>query len=359
MGAFWSALLVGGSLAGMLFVWLLRDGPGDTGNEGAAEPKDAPPGETAGPGGDQGGGERLSPVPFGLEPVTKPDHLQESNGRLISETKGLGNLDNMQEAAQRLQSPSGEDSDCDNSRQHVPSGQSPDTKSLATSETGHCRDYSDVSSNVSLDPKGECGFHKGQETSAKAATCFAEKLPSSNLPMDRTKEVSHPQLDSSELANQDWEMVSRHSSWGDVGLGGSLEALLPSPSQGMDYGRSVLVESRVQEVDVKTKKVVEVFPEPQQVSITFQVHYITSTGEQFIAVTGDHESLGRWNTYIPLQYSKDGFWSHSVSLPANTVVQWKFVVVENGEVIRWEECSDRFLETGHEDKVVQEWWGSH
>ncbi|KAM9677413.1 starch-binding domain-containing protein 1 [Trichechus inunguis] len=359
MGAVWSALLVGGGLAGALFLWLLRDGPGDTGNEGVAELKDAPPGETAAPGGDRGGGGRLSPGPSGREPVTTPDHLQESNGCLSSETKGVGNLGNLQEAAQRLQSPSGEDGDRDNSRQHVPSGQSPDTKSLATSETGHSRGYSEVSSNVSLDPIGEWGFQKGQEAPAKAATCFSEKLTSSNQLMDRTKEVSHPQLDSSDPADQDWEMVSRHSSWGDAGLGGSLEALMVSPSQGMDYGRSVLVESRGQEVDVKTKKVVAMFPEPRQVNVRFQVHYITSTGKQFIAVTGDHESLGRWNTYIPLQYSKDGFWSRSISLPVNTVVQWKFVVVENGEVTRWEECSNRFLETGHEDKVVQECWGIH
>ncbi|XP_007947229.1 starch-binding domain-containing protein 1 [Orycteropus afer afer] len=349
MGTVWSALLVGGGLAGALFVWLLQSGPGDTGNDGDAELKDSPPGETAAPGGDQGGGGRLSPGPSGRELVTKPEHLQESNGCLISETKGHGNL---QEAAWRRQSPSGEDGDCDHSSEHAPPGQSPDTKALAPSETGPSRGYSEVSR--------EWGFQKGQETPAKAAACFAEKLPSGNMLMDRTKEARLPQSDSSDLANQgDWEMVSRHSSWGDVGLGGSLEGLVSSPSQGMDYGKSIPAEARGQEVQVKTKKVAAVFPASQQVSVRFQVHYITSTGEQLIAVTGDHECLGRWNTYIPLEYSKDGFWSHSVSLPVNTVVQWKFVVVENGKVTRWEECSNRFLETGHEDKVVQAWWGIH
>ena len=61
MGAVWSALLVGGGLAGALFVWLLRD----SGKEGNAEQrKDAPPREAVAPGGDQGGGGGgLSPGP--------------------------------------------------------------------------------------------------------------------------------------------------------------------------------------------------------------------------------------------------------------------------------------------------------
>ena len=278
---------------------------------------------------------------------------------MVSKTKGPGDL---QEAAWRLQSPSGEGSNRDNSRAHVPSGQFPDTQSPATSETGNSRSDSDVSRNESLgSPVGEWGFQKGQEKSAKAAPCLAEKLPSSNLLLDRAKEeVSLAQSDSRDRADHvDWEMVSRHSSWGDVGLGGSLESPVLSSKQGKDYDRSSLVEARGQEVDVKPKRAGAVSSESHQVSVRFQVHYITSAGVQCLAVTGDHESLGRWNAYIPLQCSKDGLWSRSVPLPADAVVEWKFVVVENGQVTRWEECSNRFLETGHEDKVVHKWWGIH
>lgn len=355
MGAVWSALLVGGGLAGALFVWLLRD----TGKEGDAEQrKDAPSGEAAAPGGDQGGGGGLSPGPSRREPVTKPEHPQESNGCLVSETKGPGDL---QEAARRQQGPSGEGGNCDSSRAHVPSGKLPDTGSLATSESSHAGSYSDVSSTESLgSPVGAWRFQKGQETPTKAAPCLAEKSPSGNLLLDRGKEVSLAQSDSQARADhEDWEMVARHSSWGDVGLGGSLEAPVLSSNQGKDYGRRTLVEARAQEVDVKRKKVAGVSWESRQVSIRFQVHYITGAGVQFIAVTGDHESLGRWKAYIPLQCSQDGLWSRSVPLPADTGVEWKFVVVENGEVTRWEECSNRFLETGHEDQVVHKWWGIH
>jgi hypothetical protein len=271
--------------------------------------------------------------------------VSESNGHLISETKGLGILP---EAAQKQQTP--QEADWDNAREHGPAAQISLAHAVATSDTGN----SEVSRSKSLESHvGECKFQKGQVTPVKAATCFAEKLPSSGPLMDRAKEGNLAQLGSQDSADhEDWEMVSRHSSWGDIGLGGSLETSGVSLSQGMDCGRSTFVGARGWVADGKAMS-----SEPQQVSIKFQVHYTTSTKVQFIAVTGDHECLGRWNTYIPLHYHEDGLWAHSVFLPANTVVEWKFVLVENGEITRWEECSNRLLETGHEDRVVHGWWG--
>ncbi|XP_012599713.1 starch-binding domain-containing protein 1 [Microcebus murinus] len=350
MGAVWSALLVGGGLAGALVVWLLRGAPGDAG-----QGQDAPPGEAAAPGGDRDGGGALGPGPSGQEPATKAEHLQESNGRLISETKDLGHP---QEEARELKNP-GEVSG--KSGEHVPSGQFPDTKCPATSENGNSRSYSESSRNESLQsPAEEWGFRKGRETSADATQCFADKLPSSNLRKDRDRDVSLAPLDSQDLANHgDWELVSRHSSWGDVGVGGSLEASVFGPNQGADYGRGGVVEAGGREACGETERAAARSSETQQVSVRFQVHYVTSTDGQFIAVTGDHEGLGRWNTYTPLHHTDGGFWAHSVSLPADTVVEWKFVLVENGQVARWEECSNRSLETGHEDRVVHKWWGVH
>ncbi|ELW70495.1 Starch-binding domain-containing protein 1 [Tupaia chinensis] len=267
------------------------------------------------------------------------EHLQGHNGHLISETKGRGNL---QEAAWRLQSP-GED--CDSTREHAPS------EALAASEAGHTRDSSEVPKNERL---GGWGFQKGREMLSKAAACLVEKLPSSNLLMNRDKgEASLAQPGSPDRAEQDgWEMVSRHSSWGDVSLGGSLEASVLSLSQEMDHGRHTLVEARGWEGHGKAMS-----SGSQRVRVRFQVHYVPSADGQLVAVTGNHESLGRWKTCIPLQHGKDGFWSRSVLLPADAVMEWKFVLVENGKVIRWEECSNRFLETGREDKVVHKWWG--
>ncbi|XP_042534371.1 starch-binding domain-containing protein 1 [Dipodomys spectabilis] len=346
MGAVWSALLVGGGLAGALFVWLLRGDPGD------AEPrKGAPPGEASAPGGDQeDGGGGLSPGLCKQELITKPEHLQESNGHLISASKGL---DNLQEAMCAQKNLCGADGN--KARQHCPAAQILDTHTLAASETGNSAGYSEALRNKSLESHGEeRSFQKGQMTPASAATCFGKKLSSSDLPVDRVEGVSHAQLDSQAPADQeDWEVVSRHSSWGDVGLGGSIESSGLNVSQGMDCDNTC-VELRGWEADGKVRS-----SDSQQVSIGFQVHYTTSTGAQFLAVTGDHESLGGWKTYIPLRNHKDGIWSHSLFLPADTVVEWKFVLVENGKVTRWEECSNRLLETGHEDKVVHRWWGVH
>lgn len=281
MGAVWSALLVGGGLAGALLVWLLRGGSDDAG-------KDALPRE--------------------LADARGPEHLQESNGLLISETK-----------------------------------------------------VRETSGNESLkSPVGEWRFQKGQETPAKTATSFAEKLPSGSQHMATAKKGNQVQLDTQALAGQeDWEMVSRHLSWGDVGLGSNLEVSGVRLSPDKHNSRSDFVEARDWEVDGKRKSAAKVSSMSEQVSIRFQVHYLTSTDVQFIAVTGDHENLGRWHTYIPLHHHKDGLWSHSVFLPADSVVEWKFVLVENGGIARWEECSNRCLSTGHEDKVVHGWWGIH
>lgn len=75
MGAVWSALLVGGGLAGALFVWLLRD----KGKKGDAErEKDAALGKAASAGGDQSGGSGLSPGPSRRDPFTKPGAVPSS-----------------------------------------------------------------------------------------------------------------------------------------------------------------------------------------------------------------------------------------------------------------------------------------
>ncbi|KAM6440970.1 starch-binding domain-containing protein 1 isoform 1-T1 [Liasis olivaceus] len=109
----------------------------------------------------------------------------------------------------------------------------------------------------------------------------------------------------------------------------------------------------------QAKRIAAVPPMPQTVHVVFRVHYITHSEAQLIAVTGDHECLGQWHHYVPLRYDKDGFWSDSVVLPFDTRVEWKFVLVENGKVVRWEECTNRSLITEHEDQVAHKWWGYH
>ncbi|XP_048448861.1 starch-binding domain-containing protein 1 [Rhincodon typus] len=108
------------------------------------------------------------------------------------------------------------------------------------------------------------------------------------------------------------------------------------------------------------RKVAAVSPLPLNiVSVNFNVHYITYLNSQILAVTGNHECLGQWERYVPLKPNKDGFWSSSILLPVNSKIEWKFVVVEDGKICRWEECFNRMLETGHEDFEVYQCWGYH
>ncbi|XP_043920919.1 starch-binding domain-containing protein 1 [Protopterus annectens] len=101
------------------------------------------------------------------------------------------------------------------------------------------------------------------------------------------------------------------------------------------------------------------YPMPQNVLVNFRVHYITHTDSQQIAVTGSHDILGKWEKCISLKIDKDGFWSGNVLLPVDTRVEWKFVMVDSGKFSHWEECNNRFLETGFEDQEVHRCWGFH
>nr|XP_019967200.1 PREDICTED: starch-binding domain-containing protein 1 [Paralichthys olivaceus] len=106
------------------------------------------------------------------------------------------------------------------------------------------------------------------------------------------------------------------------------------------------------------KKVVAVQPMPQNVNVTFRIHYLTHSPYQTVAVTGNQQELGNWKDFIPLEKAKDGQWATVVSLPAESHVEWKFVLVEKGEVCRWEECGNRLLDTGYGDELtVHKWWG--
>ncbi|XP_040013989.1 uncharacterized protein stbd1 [Xiphias gladius] len=116
--------------------------------------------------------------------------------------------------------------------------------------------------------------------------------------------------------------------------------------------------SLVDESTENNKKVVAVQPMPQNVSVTFRIHYVTHSPYQTVAVTGNQQELGNWKEFIPLESAKDGHWATVVSLPAESHVEWKFVVVDKGVVCRWEECGNRLLETGcGDDLILQKWWG--
>lgn len=116
--------------------------------------------------------------------------------------------------------------------------------------------------------------------------------------------------------------------------------------------------SLIEDNTENSKKVVAVQPMPQSVNVTFRIHYLTCSPYQTVAVTGNQQELGNWKEFIPLERIKDGHWATVISLPAESHVEWKFVVLDKGEVCRWEECGNRLLETGFgDDLIVHKWWG--
>ncbi|XP_026091045.1 uncharacterized protein LOC113064424 [Carassius auratus] len=107
------------------------------------------------------------------------------------------------------------------------------------------------------------------------------------------------------------------------------------------------------------KRVATVPPLSQTVNVTFRIHYITYSPSQIVAVTGSLEELGAWERFVPLHKAKDGFWANTISLPVESQVEWKFVLVEDGRISRWEECGNRplFLTSQDEDVCLEKCWG--
>ncbi|XP_030624639.1 uncharacterized protein stbd1 [Chanos chanos] len=107
------------------------------------------------------------------------------------------------------------------------------------------------------------------------------------------------------------------------------------------------------------RRVAAVIPMPQMVRVSFRVHYITHYPSQFLAVTGNQQELGFWERFVPLQRAKNGFWASTIALPIESQVEWKFVVVEDGKILRWEECCNRHLAvTGQDEELhLDKSWG--
>ncbi|XP_037248566.1 starch-binding domain-containing protein 1 [Falco rusticolus] len=196
---------------------------------------------------------------------------------------------------------------------------------------------------------GPAGEQRAQVGSASDGWCTNSAGASDDVCKDASEERPGQPAESRDLDQEEWEVVSEHLAWGEAGKNSSVE---DSDSKEWDQGDCP-------DGDLKAKRVAAVPPMFQNIHVTFRVHYFTHSDAQLIGVTGDHECLGQWHSYVPLKYDKDGFWSESISLPVDTKVEWKFILVENGKVRRWEECGNRTLVTEHEDQMVHQWWGYH
>ncbi|NXV82438.1 STBD1 protein, partial [Atlantisia rogersi] len=205
-------------------------------------------------------------------------------------------------------------------------------------------------------PADTCGSQAGELRpevgQASDGCCVMNSLAgaSDDVGKDRSEEQPSQPAESRDFDYEEWEVLSEHLAWGEAGKNGTVEDC--SDSKEWEQGDCP-------DGDLKAERIAAVPPMFQNINVTFRVHYITHSDAQLIGVTGDHECLGQWHSYVPLRYDKDGFWSESIILPVDTKIEWKFILVENGKVRRWEECSNRTLVTEHEDQMAHQWWGYH
>lgn len=235
-------------------------------------------------------------------------------------------------------------------------GESPETETLVKEPATPLMNYSEYLRSETIGSStAESELLKVQEGEAQCMDSLAEASPSSGVHEDKNELPDQILECQDSVDHEDWEVVPEHSAWGDASKNSSADDSDASVGQ----GNKELEQVDFLEADSKAKRVAAVPPMPQNIHVNFRVHYLTHTDAQLIAVTGDHECLGQWHNYVPLKCDKEGFWSDTVILPADTKIEWKFILVENRKVTRWEECNNRTLITEHEDRTAHQWWGYH
>jgi len=88
--------------------------------------------------------------------------------------------------------------------------------------------------------------------------------------------------------------------------------------------------------------------QPNKIRVFLGVNYHTVLGEN-VYVVGNIPELGNWNTKLsfPLTYHQHGNWSRALTLERrDQIIEYKYIIVkESTNEIRWEEGSNRTLDT--------------
>ncbi|UAC01903.1 alpha-amylase [Dactylosporangium vinaceum] len=92
-------------------------------------------------------------------------------------------------------------------------------------------------------------------------------------------------------------------------------------------------------------------------AVTFNANVTTTVGQN-VFVVGSIPALGSWNTAGAIALSPAGYpiWSATVSLPANTAVEYKFIKKNADGSVTWESGANRTLSTGTAAQTVNATW---
>jgi alpha-amylase len=80
---------------------------------------------------------------------------------------------------------------------------------------------------------------------------------------------------------------------------------------------------------------------------------------QNVYVVGSIAALGSWNTgaAVPLSSSTYPVWHATVSLPANTPFEYKYIVKDGSGAVTWEPAGNHSASTGSGAGVLNDSWG--
>ncbi|MGI5241504.1 carbohydrate-binding module family 20 domain-containing protein [Dactylosporangium sp. CA-139066] len=92
-------------------------------------------------------------------------------------------------------------------------------------------------------------------------------------------------------------------------------------------------------------------------AVTFNENATTTFGQNVFLV-GSIPALGSWNTGSAIALSSAGYpvWSATVTLPANTAVEYKFIKKNPDGSVIWESGANRTLNTGTSAQTVNTTW---
>ncbi|GAA2377018.1 carbohydrate-binding module family 20 domain-containing protein [Dactylosporangium salmoneum] len=92
-------------------------------------------------------------------------------------------------------------------------------------------------------------------------------------------------------------------------------------------------------------------------AVTFNAN-VTTTYGQNVFVVGSIPALGSWNTSSAIALSSANYpiWSATVTLPANTSVEYKFIKKNPDGSVIWESGANRTLSTGTSAQTVNTTW---
>jgi alpha-amylase len=86
---------------------------------------------------------------------------------------------------------------------------------------------------------------------------------------------------------------------------------------------------------------------PATVSATFNEYATTTTGTN-VYVVGNVSALGNWDPASAVALSSSGYpiWSGTVTLPAGTAVEYKYIKKDSSGNVTWESNANRTITTG-------------